>query len=398
MKCPKCGSEWGSDVAFCGNCGAKLPKKSFGYAVKMVLLSILFVGIMLTAQTCATAVHMTSSISSDPNFISALESYAAVVSDPSATTEMRDIAEQAYKSAYTAAAEPAAESALAHTSSLLLIADLVTLLVIFLIFRLRRRAPLKELNFRMCNPGRLATFAVFGAVLSFTISAVLSLIPFPEWIIYSYNDSIGILFENKDSLAIQILSTALITPVIEEIVFRAIPMKYIKPAVGRVGTIVISALIFGLAHCLGSLIQVAYATALGAVLALLYDKYDSVIPPILCHMGFNLLSFVPQGMLSKYPAIALLIGAIISAFFAYRIFFRHPTFSDMVFDPELIKPINDEERNIIRRVREIKESGEPVSHNEIDSLANAWENNRKEHKANKSEKPLGDDNTDNSEE
>lgn len=401
MKCPKCGSQWGNDVAFCGNCGKKLPKKSFGYTVKMILLSLLFVVIMLAAQTCATAVHMTSSLSNDQNLKSALKSYTAVYADPSSTPEMLDAANQAYMSASAAAAESATKSTLAHISSLLLIGDLAALLVIFLIFRIRRRAPLKELNFRMCNPGRLVTFVLFGTSLSLAISSLLSFIPFPEWIISSYNDSVGILFENKDSVAMQILSTAIITPIIEEIVFRAVPMKYIKPAAGRVGTIIISALIFGLAHYsfnAGSLIQVAYATALGVVLALIYDKYDSVIPSILCHMGFNLLSFVPQELLSKTPAAVLLIGAVLTAFFAYRIFFRYPTFSDMIFDPDHIKPINDEERNIIRRVLEIKNSEEPVNRNEIDSLAGAWENNRKEYRTQRSEKSTGDDNTDESEE
>lgn len=393
MKCPKCGSEWNDNAVFCGACGAKMPRKSFGYAVKMTLLSLLFVGIMLAAQTCTTAFHITSTLANDQSLKSALESYAAVTADPSSTPEMLEIANESYMSAYTTAAESATKYTLAHTSSLLLIGDLVALLVVFLIFRIRRRAPLKELNFRMCNPGRLATFAVFGAVLSFTLSTVLSMIPFPEWIISSYNDSVSILFENKDSIAMQVLSTALVTPIIEEIVFRAIPMKYIKPAAGRVGTIIISALIFGLAHYsfnAGSLIQVAYATVLGVVFALIYDKYDSVIPSILCHMGFNLLSFVPEKILLKSPVIAAVIGIALTAFFAYRIFYRSPTFSDVLFDPAIITPNNDEERNIIRRVHQIRESTEPVRHDEIDSLADAWDKSRKEHRAKRSSKSDAD--------
>lgn len=412
MKCPNCGSEWNDGTRFCGECGAKLPRRSFGSTMKALLISFLFIGIMLGTQSCSIASYTTMTMSGNSALLAATENYqnastelseakmlAIKTGDESskeavaaAEAKLAD-AERIYNAAYESTVSSVTESTLAHTSLLLLIGDLMAILVIFLVFRFKRRSPLTELNFRLCNPARFATFALLGVGIYLTLNVILSIIPFSQSLTDSYNTSVGILYNNADSVAIQIISTALVTPIVEEIVFRAVPMKYLKPAAGKWGAVILSSLLFGLAHysfTVGSLIQVGYAFMLGIIFALLDEKYGSVIPSIIAHMAFNLMSFVPfDGSAGTFAAVCVL-GLILLAFAGYRTFVRYPTFSDVLFDIERITPVNEKEKAIFDRIGEIRSSKEPLSRDEVDEIADAWEKNRADYKAN-SKKSINDD-------
>lgn len=85
------------------------------------------------------------------------------------------------------------------------------------------------------------------------------------------------------------ISAIALAPVVEEILFRAILYRAIKqhgyPRIALFG----SALLFGAIH--GSLMTLFPLAILAIILALLYDKADNLMAPILAHSLFNAANF-----------------------------------------------------------------------------------------------------------
>ena len=82
-----------------------------------------------------------------------------------------------------------------------------------------------------------------------------------------------------------LLFYGVVSPVVEEIVFRGIACSWLErngsKTVGMIG----SALVFGVFH--GNLVQILYASIMGLVLAGVYQKYQNLKAPILVHAAAN---------------------------------------------------------------------------------------------------------------
>lgn len=92
-------------------------------------------------------------------------------------------------------------------------------------------------------------------------------------------------------------SIALLAPLAEELAFRGVIMKVSKKAFAVIGCAVISALLFGLMHM--NPLQSLYAIPLGAVLAFVAYKYNSVVPVVLMHLINNTVSWTASKLISN---------------------------------------------------------------------------------------------------
>ncbi|MBR0303182.1 MAG: CPBP family intramembrane metalloprotease [Clostridia bacterium] len=90
--------------------------------------------------------------------------------------------------------------------------------------------------------------------------------------------------------ALYIAAVALVTPVVEEVLFRGVAYGCMRHRMNKVLAAVISAVFFGLAH--GNLIAFIYTFALGLILAVLFEKSGSIFLPIILHASFNTSSFL----------------------------------------------------------------------------------------------------------
>ena len=88
----------------------------------------------------------------------------------------------------------------------------------------------------------------------------------------------------------QVLYSVILIPVVEEVLFRRIVFRILRRWIRFSGAMVGSALLFGAYH--GNLVQFVYATLCGALLAYLYEKYDSIIAPIISHMTMNAVAVI----------------------------------------------------------------------------------------------------------
>lgn len=87
-----------------------------------------------------------------------------------------------------------------------------------------------------------------------------------------------------------ILLYGILSPVIEEILFRGAIYNLIKKFCGWVFAMVGSALLFGLYH--GNIVQASYGFFLGMLIAFFYERYGSFIVPILLHSAANICVYV----------------------------------------------------------------------------------------------------------
>lgn len=84
-----------------------------------------------------------------------------------------------------------------------------------------------------------------------------------------------------------LLKNALIVPLLEEMLFRYIPLSLLSKH-SRRGAIIYSAVFFACVHC--SLYQLLYAFLAGVIFALLDIMTDSILPSLLLHAVNNAIS------------------------------------------------------------------------------------------------------------
>jgi len=87
----------------------------------------------------------------------------------------------------------------------------------------------------------------------------------------------------------ELLRHALVPAVLEELLFRLIPISLLSRYSGK-NAIIISSLLFAFAHC--NLFQIPYALIAGAVLGILTLMTGSIIPSLVLHFVNNALSVV----------------------------------------------------------------------------------------------------------
>ncbi len=82
----------------------------------------------------------------------------------------------------------------------------------------------------------------------------------------------------------------LVAPITEEMIFRGITYNRMKRFFGVVPCIIVTSLLFGGFHA--NLPQFLYGTAMGVLMALVYEWVKSFAAPLLFHMAANIVVFV----------------------------------------------------------------------------------------------------------
>ena len=91
-------------------------------------------------------------------------------------------------------------------------------------------------------------------------------------------------FENQNP-ALLILTTVVLAPLAEEMIFRGMTYRRIRQYLGVPRGILLSALLFGIYHM--NMIQLIYAFVPGLLFAWLYERTRTLIVPVCCHAAAN---------------------------------------------------------------------------------------------------------------
>lgn len=111
------------------------------------------------------------------------------------------------------------------------------------------------------------------------------------------------------SLSLAFLTSALIGPIYEEIIFRYIFLNKLKKFNTPKKAILINSIIFALIHL--SPIKMIYAFILGITLNIAYEKYQNILAPILIHIAANtIVLFITE--YNPYILLLSILNLIIS--------------------------------------------------------------------------------------
>jgi len=294
VKCPICSFENPDGARFCQNCGLQFPgqppKKPnpFVCLLKALCYYLLFFGM----QSLVLVVYIFSLVFGET---------MGLVMNPGASYEdfySEDIMNGLMESTMERLAE--------NMHLLLILSGALTLLFLFLFFQLRRRNPLQEISLRPAPVSKLLLALVLGAALNFFVSITMSLLPIPEILIETFEENSALLY-GSSPLMLELFSIAVLTPILEEVIFRGLIFTRLRRGMHTVIAMIIGALIFGSAH--GHIISLIYAGALGVLLTVLMIKCgDSILVPIFCHAGFNGGSYLLTAILGDTESLPLILG------------------------------------------------------------------------------------------
>ena len=94
------------------------------------------------------------------------------------------------------------------------------------------------------------------------------------------------------------LSAVIAAPIVEEVIFRGVVLGSFRKIFPAWASILISAVIFGVYHM--NLVAIVYATVMGIIAGVVYEKKQNLLFPIVLHMANNFMGllqdFVPAGI------------------------------------------------------------------------------------------------------
>ena len=126
----------------------------------------------------------------------------------------------------------------------------------------------------------LAAGAAFGVALN----NLIGLTPLVSWSA-SYQEISEAFYGS--TLILEILATCVITPILEELLYRGVAYQRLRGWLGILPAILCSSLLFGVMHL--NLVQFLYAGLIGALLAWLIE-YFGLTAATSAHVGANLIS------------------------------------------------------------------------------------------------------------
>jgi len=184
-----------------------------------------------------------------------------------------------------------------------------TFLVIFLILK-KEWAAAAFWGFKKVRAAPLLLCVSLGVSLNFFISGVMALLPIPDTE-QPFEALLG------DNLVLMLFSMALISPFLEEVIFRGAVQNRLIKMMGAPGAVILQAFLFGLIHL--NLLQGAYAFAIGVIIGAVYLWYGSIWVPVAIHVVFNatsvILSHIAEGAEINGPVFIIITAAafVISA-------------------------------------------------------------------------------------
>ena len=192
-----------------------------------------------------------------------------------------------------------------------LVSGALAVITFIVVFRIRGKKPLSEMGIMKLPILQVPVLILFGLSLNMFISVFLSLIPFPQSWVDSYNSS-TVVFAESGTL-ITMLTVLVCAPIVEEITFRGLIYSRLSRGMPVFAAMLISSWIFGVIH--GNIIQMLYAALLGYIICYTRVKYQSLTASILVHFGFNLFSILGdfmEGVGETAAYIIMLGGAAVS--------------------------------------------------------------------------------------
>lgn len=208
------------------------------------------------------------------------------------------------------------------------ISNLITILFIFLIIKLRKQKIKEEIYLFKAPVPRLILIAVTGIALNIFVSFFLGFlaetVSFVGKSMEKYEEQFSVLGNMQPVMFI--IFGVILAPVMEELIFRGGIYRVVKRDCSFITASIISSLLFGIAHA--NPVWSTYAFVLGMVLCAVYEKYHSITANIILHLSFNSTSTFIEKVLSSGDTICRkdyvigIVSGIVSVVLLLYLFIR----------------------------------------------------------------------------
>lgn len=179
---------------------------------------------------------------------------------------------------------------------------MLIMLIIFVPILLKKHQVYKKKNiFNLKN-------IIITILLGTSLAIILNIIIFRVNIILNITDRYNNL--NNERLLISILSSGILGPIIEELIFRGIIYNRLKEITSIKASMIISTIIFALFHF--ELSQIFYAFLMGYLFVIIYEFYGNLKASIIAHMSANIVITLFIYNIINFSVINQLIIYIIS--------------------------------------------------------------------------------------
>jgi membrane protease YdiL (CAAX protease family) len=189
------------------------------------------------------------------------------------------------------------------------IAAVMTFIIYVLMFRKKEMNLFQKCKFRKLSLKNSSIIILSSIGLSIFSCSLVSLLisKFP-----SYSETSKAIASNTTSV-LGVISIILVIPIFEEVLFRGLIFNELKKHLNIFVAIIIQGAIFALSH--GNMLQAIYTFIMAIVLAIVYDKTQSILAPMLFHVMYNLFgTIVIAGILNSiggYYLAFLILGSVI---------------------------------------------------------------------------------------
>lgn len=194
-----------------------------------------------------------------------------------------------------------------------IVCNCLCILILAFVCKARNKALSEEASINKMPPHFAVSTGLMGVAFYYVISVILgilvmtSILP-DSWVAAQENQYA---YMENSSYAIEFLSTVIMAPLMEEILFRGMILGTLKKEMHPWIAIILSSVIFGVAH--GTIIGIMYATGLGIMMGWLCVKFNSIIPSLVFHMAYNcaVLNIEEISLVALVLSVPILIYEII---------------------------------------------------------------------------------------
>jgi membrane protease YdiL (CAAX protease family) len=172
-----------------------------------------------------------------------------------------------------------------YSMALTALAAAIMIPIAYLLFRNDKKK--ENIKYEKFNIGLFGLVIVLAAMACLGGNQLLSISKL-DVIFPGFNDVQEALYGG--SLVMEVLAAVILAPIVEELLFRGLVFKRLNGYMGKLPAMILSSLFFGIYH--GNVVQGVYAFTVGMVFVFIYDRYKTLLAPILAHILANLVSVI----------------------------------------------------------------------------------------------------------
>lgn len=181
------------------------------------------------------------------------------------------------------------EFMLQNTNYVLLASSIFTVLILMLIYKLKKRNIKNELLILKTRNSNLLIAILFGLSVWLVNSGIVGLVEYSgafQSAFDKFAETTSLITEGSFFSAF--LVAGIIAPFAEEFLFRGVIYRTLNRYFSIITSILVQAILFGIFH--GNMVQGVYATFLGIVFGYITYKSKSLWPAVIAHMSNNILA------------------------------------------------------------------------------------------------------------